>query len=190
MAGEIVDLFASEQGTPSAPAGGPDEAVGTPRGETASPPGGKSAKRPSPDRGHKAYRITLEAAPDGSGRLGGARGEADAEGDRFGIEGLGLFEPVDLVLEHGGGPGVLLLEIFKYRFDRPLEQAKATPEQPAIVGLRTQGGLAIRVRAEGAPAVPYRLLVHVGSEEVDRIAPRFSGDEAGSGRPQTSGNRR
>ena len=173
-AAEVVDLFASgqEEAPPTAVTGPsrPDPEPGKPA---------SNARKDGPveaEEGRKVYRIALSEPAEDGGRYGGVEGRASAEGDRFGIEGLGLFEPVDLLLLHDGTEGKLYLEIFKYRFDQPLDRAEATPEEPAVIGLRTQGGLRIRVRAEQEPPVPYRLFVRVAPEETDRIAPPFTAD--------------
>ena len=168
--GEVVDLFGASEDAPA-------ETGQMGERDRATPP---EADRSQPKAGtetaageEKVYAIALTEAPDGRGRFGGVEGEAGAEGDRFGIEGLSLFEPVDLLLEHRGDAGVLEMEIFKYRFDSALERRQATPAEPALLGLRTQGELRIRVRAEGDAPVPYRLVVRVGPEEADRVASPF-----------------
>ncbi len=182
-AAEVVDLFAS--GREEAPA---TAVSGPPRPDPGSGRPASASRKDGPveaEEDRKVYRIALGEAAEDGGRYGGVEGRAGAEGDRFGIEGLGLFEPVDLLLLHDGTEGKLYLEIFKYRFDQPLERAEATPEEPAVIGLRTQGGIRIRVRAEQAPPVPYRLFVRVAPEETDRIAPPFIADapEAATGSP-------
>lgn len=178
--GEVVDLFGAAGDAPAE--------TGKTRDRDRAAPPEADRSRPKADREtaageEKVYAIALTEAPDGRGRFGGVEGEAEPEGDRFGIEGLGLFEPVDLLLEHRGETGVLQMEIFKYRFDDALERRQATPAEPALLGLRTQGGLRIRVRAEGDAPVPYRLVVRVGPEEADRIVSPFVAEGEPVGAP-------
>ncbi len=187
--GEVVDLFGAAGDVPA-------ETGETRERDRAAPPeAGRSPPKADPETAageEKVYAIALTEAPDGRGRFGGVEGEAGPEGDRFGIEGLGLFEPVDLLLEHRGDTGILQMEIFKYRFDDALERRQATPAEPALLGLRTQGGLRIRVRGEGDAPVPYRLVVRVGPEEADRIVTPFvaEGGEADTPRsPPSAGDR-